>query len=66
MSQILLVLTQNYFVKHFVLPMVNLQELPLFDMILFEIPEKWSEGNGYDYVESNLIIQANKQTRVFC
>ena len=36
-----------------------------FDMILFEIPEKWAEGNGYDYVESNLIIQANKQTRVF-
>lgn len=36
-----------------------------FDMILFEIPELWAEGNGYDYVDSNLIIQPNKQTRVF-
>ena len=36
-----------------------------FDLILFEVPEKWAEGNGYDYVESNLIIQPNKQNRVF-
>lgn len=36
-----------------------------FDLTLFEIPEKWAEGNGYDYVTSNVIIQANKQTRVF-
>jgi hypothetical protein len=36
-----------------------------FDLILFEIPEKWAEGNGYDYVASNLVIQKNKQTRVF-
>lgn len=36
-----------------------------FDLILFEVPEKWSEGNGYDYIASNLTIQNNKQTRVF-
>ena len=36
-----------------------------FDLILFEVPEKWAEGNGYDYVTSNLIIQNNKQTRNF-
>lgn len=36
-----------------------------FDLILFEIPEQWVEGNGYDYVDSSLIIQPNKQTSVF-
>jgi hypothetical protein len=36
-----------------------------FDMILFEIPETWAEGNGYDYIHSDQIIQYNKQTRVF-
>ncbi len=36
-----------------------------FDMVLFEIPEKWAEGVGYDYVTSNTIIQPNKQNKVF-
>jgi hypothetical protein len=36
-----------------------------FDLILFEIPEKWAEGNGYDYVVSDMITQPNKQTRLF-
>ena len=26
-----------------------------FDLILFEVPEAWDEGNGYDYVESRPI-----------
>ena len=36
-----------------------------FDLILFEIPENWAEGNGYDYIYSNLMIQPNKQTKLF-
>lgn len=36
-----------------------------FDMILFEVPELWAEGNGYDYVVSRTVTQPNKQTRVF-
>lgn len=36
-----------------------------FELILFEIPEVWAEGNGYDYVVSNTLLQLNKQTRVF-
>ena len=36
-----------------------------FDLILFEIPETWAEGNGYDYVSADLVIQPNKQTRTF-
>jgi hypothetical protein len=33
-----------------------------FDLILFEIPESWDEGNGYDYVEAPSITceDANK------
>ena len=26
-----------------------------FNLILFEIPESWDEGNGYDYIESNVV-----------
>ena len=26
-----------------------------FDLILFEIPESWDEGNGYDYVEASVV-----------
>jgi hypothetical protein len=26
-----------------------------FDLILFEVPEKWAEGNGYDYIDSRPI-----------
>lgn len=35
-----------------------------FDMILFEIPELWAEGNGYDYVDGQKFIQLNKQTGI--
>lgn len=26
-----------------------------FDLILFEVPEKWAEGNGYDYIDARPI-----------
>jgi len=26
-----------------------------FNLILFEIPESWDEGNGYDYIESSVV-----------
>lgn len=36
-----------------------------FNLILFEVPEKWDEGNGYDYVESRP-LNCDLGDQVFC
>ena len=36
-----------------------------FDLVLFEIPESWDEGNGYDYVEAQTVT-CEDSNKVYC
>jgi hypothetical protein len=36
-----------------------------FDLILFEVPESWDEGDGYDYVRTTY-LNSDSQDNVYC
>lgn len=56
---------QELFCKTVISSCGEVKRATAFDLILFEVPEEWDEGNGYDYIESRS-LNCDLGDQVYC